>query len=327
MALKFIAGKGNTFYDMSDLAVKTVISGRKGAAPRTLSITLVDAEGHDRPKIDSSDGWICTFYDYDGKTELFRGLVMTDDSSNKRQMVVKAYDNCIYLSNNKDSFSFKKKRADEIFLECMERLKLPIGTVDNTGHVIGELAQPRTTFWDVIEEALSQTYAATGRRYYVSSSKGKISLKRRRKQQEIPILSVGTNIETYSRTRSIYNTRTRLKLVTSKDSLKESYVNTALERKIGMFQDIESVEEGITAAELKQRIDTFKEEKSLVEKSLKVSGPGISSVIAGACVYVKIPQSGVGRYMYVDEDTHTYTNNYHEMTLKLNYARDIDLAG
>ena len=31
--------------------------------------------------------------------------------------------------------------------------------------------------------------------------------------------------------------------------------------------------------------------------------------------------------MYVDEDTHTFEKGSHKMTLKLNYAGDIDSAG
>lgn len=311
---------------MTDLVEKITWSGKKGSAPRSLDVTLADSELYTgRSHINSNQGWVCAFYE--DKNELFRGLIMTDDVSNNRRRPIKAYDDCVYLSNNKDSFTYTNKRASEIFSDCISRLDLKVGHVADTGHVIGELTKPKTTFWDVIQDALSQTYAATGRRYYVSAAKGEISLKRRKEQDEIPILEVGKNIVTYSRTRSIYNTRTRLKLVTSKDSLKETYINTELESRIGMFQDIESVDDEITAAELKQRIETFKEEKSLIEQSLTVKGPGLASVIAGCCVWVKIPQVGIDRMMYVDEDTHTYQNGYHEMSLKLNYARDIDAAG
>lgn len=325
MGIKFLAGIGKNFYDMSELVVKATLSGRKGSAPRSLSVTLADSEEHGRSKINCGKGYLCTFYKND--KELFRGLIMTDDAGSKRQLTIKAYDNCIYLSNNKDSFSYKNKRADEIFVDCLKRLKLPIGKVSNTGHVIGELVKPRTTYWDVIQDALSQTYASTGKRYYVSSAKGKISLKRRKEQANIPVLDVETNIETYSRKRSIYNSRTRLKLTTSKGSVKKEYVNSSLEKQIGMFQDVDSVDEDITANELQQRINTFKEEKALVERSLEVNGTGIASVISGNCVYVRIPQISTKRLMYVDEDTHTFEHGCHKMKLKLNYASDIDKAG
>lgn len=325
--LKLLVGKNGTFYDYTELLIRVVWSGRKGAAPRTVEATLFDSEQEPkaRAKINCGDGLTCILYEK-GK-ELFRGLVMTENYSSKRTLKIKAYDNCIRLCNNKDSFSFKEKRADEIFRECLKRLGLKAGTVVNTGHVIGELVKKNTTFWDVIEDALSQTYKNTGKRYYVSASKGKISLKRRVEQKTMVMLELNTNISSYDSNRSIYDTRTRLKLTTSKGETKGSTVNSSLEKKIGRFQEVESVDEDITSTEVKQRIKIFNEEQSIVSRSLKVTATGDASVISGGCVYASISNLGTKRVMYVDEDTHTWEKGHHMMVLKLNYAKDIDRAG
>ena len=63
------------------------------------------------------------------------------------------------------------------------------------------------------------------------------------------------------------------------------------------------------------------------EDLLKVSGIGISEAVSGGCVYVIIPHLGIKRTFYIDEDTHTFTRKSHKMTLKLNFADDIDSAG
>ncbi len=325
--LTVVVGKENEWYDYSDLIKKLTFSGRKGAAPRTVQIVFQDSEcyGHSRTNLSCEDGKICAVY-FKGE-EIFRGLIMSDAAGKRRQLNITAYDNCIYLSNNKDSFSYKEKRADEIFSDCLARLNLEVGEIVNTEHIIPELIKPATSFWDVIEDALSQTYAVNGKRYYVSSDKGKISLKRRLEQKSISVLEVDANIENYDRTRSITNTRTRLKLSTSEGEVKKTFINSELEEKIGMFQDVDSVEEDITETELQQRVDTFRKEKALVQQELKVTCLGNIAIRSGSCVYVQIPQIQERRVMYVDEDTHTFEKGSHKMILKLNYAGDIDSAG
>lgn len=326
--LKILIGRGNTFQDLSEMYTKVVWSGRKGAAPRTLEVTLFDSEQskESRPKVNCEDGQTCILYE-NGK-EIFRGLVMDEKRSSKnRTLSIKAYDNCIRLCNSEDSFSFKKKRADQIFKECLSKCGVSCGGAANTSHVIGELVKRETTYWDVIEDSLSQTYLNTGKRYYVYAEKGKVYLKRRVEQKSMPILELSSNIESYESTRSIYNTRTRIVMRTSKGVTKGKYTNSSLEAKIGKFQEVESVDEDITSTEVNQRIKTFKEEKGIVSRSLKVTATGITSVISGGCVYVIAGPEGLKRVMYVDADTHTWENGKHTMSLTLNYAKDINKAG
>lgn len=317
--LKLLIGRDNTFKNCTNLILKASVTGRRGDAPRTFSATLSDSEGHDRLEANCEDGLSVLFY-VEGNEE-FRGLLMTDSGGSSRKLSLKAYDDCIYLCKNKGSFSYKKKTATYIFKDCLKKLGLKLGSAANTGHVIGELIKKNTTYWDVIEDALSQTYKSTGIRYYVYASKGKIYLKKRQEQTSMPILSLDSNIQTYERSRSIYNIQTRLTLTTSKGKTKGSYTNSALEKKIGKFADIENVDEDITQTEINQRINVFKMETSVSEKELKVKGTGDMKCVAGSCVYVKITTENVKRIMFIEEDIHTFEKDQHLMELKLSYEK------
>ncbi|MBU5680075.1 SH3 domain-containing protein [Blautia sp. MSJ-9] len=317
--IKVKIGKNGTYTNVTKLVKKVTVAGRRGDAPRTLTAILSDSEQYTRATANSGEGQNVFFYSK--KKELFRGILMTDNRSNKRTLSIKAYDNCIYLCNNKGNFSFKNKTATYIFQYCLKQLGLPLGAAANTVYVIGELIKKNTTYWDVIEDALSQTYYATGIRYYVSSEKGKIYLRKRREQTSMPLLSLDTNIKTYEMSRSIYNTRTRLTLITSKGNSKGSTIDSALEKKIGRFSDIESVDEDITQTEINQRIKTFKMEKGIIDKDLKVSATGDTRCVSGKCAYVKISPLGVERIMFIEEDTHTFENGHHTMDLKLSYDK------
>lgn len=308
-----------SFYDVSQLIVKVTWAGRKGSAPRTLQAVLLNTEQMDEAlKFNSEDGLTVVFYEDD--KELFQGLLMLDKDSSRRQLTIKAYDICIRFANNEDSFSYSWYTASQIFRDCCNRLGLPIGTVEDTGHVIGELIKGQATYWDVIEDALSQTYKTTGKRFYVYAMNGKVNLVERLADTTMPIISLDSNISTYDRSRSIENTRTRLKLVTSEGTVKNSTILSDLENKIGQFQAFESVDEEISWSDITQRVNAFKQEKGIANKSIKGTVLGDSSVISGGCVYCKLPNIDNERPMYVEEDTHTWEKGGHMMSLSLDYS-------
>ena len=320
-------GKGS-YTDVTELVQRVVVSGRKGAGPRTLQATLLDSEGyeHGRAPINCGKGQTCIFYE--NGVEIFRGLIMTDSSGNTRTLTIKAYDDLVYMTNNKDSFTFENASASGIFGNLCSRLGLKVGTCANTGYVIPELTKRGSTYWDVLEDALSQTYKATGVRYYVSASKGIVSLIRRTEESNVIVLEPDVNIAAYERTRSIYDTRTRITLYTSKNEKKSEYVNGSLESQIGVFREVDTVDSDVSTAEMNEIIQSFKEEKAKVQKTLRITDAiGYSPAVAGKAVYVRIPHINERRIMYIDEDTHTFENNSHKMTLKLNYAANINEAG
>lgn len=321
MSVALYIGKGKTFYDVTQLLIRTTWSGRKGAAPRTVEAVLFDGDKlQKRAPVMVEEGQTVVLYEVGAnrkKTELFQGLLMSGKFQNSRQLSIKACDICIRFTNNKNSFSYKEKRADQIVTDCCKALGLSVGVIENTGHVIGELVKKATTYWDVIEDALSQTYLTTGKRFFVYAEKGKINLRERKRTDKQLKIETGHNLESYDRTVSIENTRTRLKLVTSDGTTKNSTVVDALENKIGVFQEMQSVDEQITSTEIMQRVNAFKTEQAVVGNTLKVTAIGSSDIKTGGCVYVQIANQEIRRSMYVEEDIHTWEKGKHTMTLKL----------
>ncbi|MDO4650435.1 MAG: hypothetical protein Q4B26_17490 [Eubacteriales bacterium] len=312
-------GRDGSLYDYSQIITKLTFSGRKGAAPRSIDVSLAEVESIAKKELDSGEGQQCYLY-LDGK-EIFRGLLMTDGRGSKKNIPLKAYDDCVRLSNNKDSFSYNGKTASYIVKDCISKMGLKAGTIASTSHSIDELVKKATTYWDVIEDALSQTYKATGDRYYVYASKGKIYLKKRVGTKTMPHLSTATNIISWDYERSIYNTRTRVKLVTSKGDKKGEKINSSLEKKIGRFQDMETVDEDIKQTEINQRLSVFNREKAAVSQTLKITAMGDISCVAGGCAYVEIPEASIKRMMYIEEDSHTFEGGKHTMSLTMSYDK------
>lgn len=321
--MSLIIIKGEQGYDVTQLVEQVKWKGRKGSSARTLAVTLIDDDGykHARSEIDVEQGHQCIF-SYDG-TELFRGIIMSQTQTNRKKMQFTAYDNGIYLANNKDTFTYENKTASDVFRDCCTRFGLPVGEVAKCSYKIPELTKSKTTAFDAIADALSLDFDATGIRHYVASSKGKLSLLTRRENIMQWVIEVGQNITTYSYTRSIEDIKTRVKMVSKEGTTIAEKSNAALEKRIGVFQEIDQPDESLTTAQVNDLIASILEEKSTPERTLNIEAVGIAEVISGIGVYIIIPELGLSRTFYVDEDTHTFADNKHTMTLKLNYANDL----
>ncbi|MCD7708801.1 MAG: hypothetical protein LUI02_02880, partial [Clostridiales bacterium] len=231
-----IVSKNGTSYDMTSLVESVKWKGRTGSSSRSLTVTLTDDGGynHERSGIDVEEGHQCLFT-YDGD-ELFRGIIMSQTQTQKKQLKFTAYDNGIYLANNKDTFVYENKTATEIFKDVCSRFGMPVDSAASCSYKIPNLTKAQTTAFDCIADALSQDYDATGIRHYVTSDKGKLSLTTRRQNILQWVIETGVNMSTYSYTKSIEDVRTRLKMVSSEGTTLAEKSDSSLESKIGVMQ-------------------------------------------------------------------------------------------
>ena len=309
---------GKTF-DISELVESIKWKGRKGSAARSVSISLLDCKGA-QSGIDVTKGHQLIF-SYKGK-ELFRGMIMSQQQSESFKMPITAYDNGIYLSNNKDTFVYENKTVHDIFIDVCKRFGIKYSDVAKTSYKIPELTKSKTTAWDAILDAISQDFKATGTKYYVNSSKGVLSLIKRRENILQWVLETGGNIMSYTYKKSIEDIKTRLKILSDEDKVYAVKKNTELEKKIAIFQDIEKKDDDLSEAKLQEHIKETLKEISTPEISLSVEALGIPDVISGVGVYVIIDELGIKRTFYVDEDTHTFKGGSHTMNLTLNSVNE-----
>lgn len=313
--INLILYRDSKTYDISELVESIKWKGRKGSAARSVSISLLDCKGA-QSGIDVTKGHQLIF-SYKGK-ELFRGMIMSQQQSESFKMPITAYDNGIYLSNNKDTFVYENKTVHDIFIDVCKRFGIKYSDVAKTSYKIPELTKSKTTAWDAILDAISQDFKATGTKYYVNSSKGVLSLIKRRENILQWVLETGGNIMSYTYKKSIEDIKTRLKILSDEDKVYAVKKNTELEKKIGIFQDIEKKDDDLSEAKLQEHIKETLKEISTPEISLSVEALGIPDVISGVGVYVIIDELGIKRTFYVDEDTHTFKGGSHTMNLTLN---------
>lgn len=317
--INLILYRDSKTYDISELVESIKWKGRKGSAARSVSISLLDCKGA-QSGIDVTKGHQLIF-SYKGK-ELFRGMIMSQQQSESFKMPITAYDNGIYLSNNKDTFVYENKTVHDIFIDVCKRFGIKYSDVAKASYKIPELTKSKTTAWDAILDAISQDFKATGTKYYVNSSKGVLSLIKRRENILQWVLETGGNIMSYTYKKSIEDIKTRLKILSDEDKVYVVKKNTELEKKIGIFQDIEKKDDDLSEAKLQEHIKETLKEISTPEISLSVEALGIPDVISGVGVYVIIDELGIKRTFYVDEDTHTFKGGSHTMNLTLNSVNE-----
>ena len=325
--IQLLVVKDKKTIDMTNLVQSVRWSGRKGSSARTITVTMIDDDGyrHARSGIDVADGNQCVFL-VDGK-ERFRGILMNQNQGDKKQLKFKAYDNGIYLANNKDTFVYKNKTADQVFSDVCSRFGIPTGEVAKCSYKIPELTKSKTTGQDAVLDALGLDYKATGTRHFISSDKGKLSLLQRKDQVISFVVDGDANLYGYSYTKSIESIKTRVKMISKEGTTLAEKSNSALEQKIGIFQEIQQPDESLTKAQVKDLVGSVLDTLDDPEETLTLNILGDPDVISGKAILVKIPHLGISRAYYVDSDDHTFEDNMHTMSLTLTTAAEIKKGG
>ena len=325
--IQLLVVKDKKTIDMTNLVQSVRWSGRKGSSARTITVTMIDDDGyrHARSGIDVADGNQCVFL-VDGK-ERFRGILMNQNQGDKKQLKFKAYDNGIYLANNKDTFVYKNKTADQVFSDVCSRFGIPTGEVAKCSYKIPELTKSKTTGQDAVLDALGLDYKATGTRHFISSDKGKLSLLQRKDQVISFVVDGDANLYGYSYTKSIESIKTRVRMISKEGTTLAEKSNSALEQKIGIFQEIQQPDESLTKAQVKDLVGSVLDTLDDPEETLTLNILGDPDVISGKAILVKIPHLGISRAYYVDSDDHTCEDNMHTMSLTLTTAAEIKKEG
>lgn len=325
--IQLLVVKDKKTIDMTNLVKSVRWSGRKGSSARTITVAMIDDDGyrHARSGIDVADGNQCVFL-VDGK-ERFRGILMNQNQGDNKQLKFKAYDNGIYLANNKDTFVYKNKTADQVFSDVCSRFGIPTGEVAKCSYKIPEFTKSKTTGQDAVLDALSLDYKATGTRHFISSDKGKLSLLQRKDQVISFVVDGDANLYGYSYTKSIESIKTRVKMISKEGTTLAEKSNSSLEQKIGIFQEIQQPDESLTKAQVKDLVGSVLDTLDDPEETLTINILGDPDVISGKAILVKIPHLDISRAYYVDSDDHTFEDNMHTMSLTLTTAAEIKKEG
>ena len=321
--IKLIIKQGQQQYDVSECIVSVKWSGKKGSPARQINVTCLDDVKYWKSlglEWEILKGLRCVFYW--NEEELFKGLITDTSQSNQATMTFTAYDYGIYFTNSGNTFVYEKKTLGEIVIDCCQRAGVLYDVIAQTDYKIPDITKPTAKYWDVIQSAMQQTKKKTGKVYYIRFSDNACHLFERRDRLLQWVLATGENIISYTYTNSIQQTKTRIKLIDSKNKTVVTKNDDELEALIGTFQDIQQLDEGNTKAEFEQCAERLLNVEKIPQRTLSINATGITEATSGNCIYVMIDKLNWGRSFYIDEDTHTFKGNAYQMSIKINLCGD-----
>ena len=159
------------------------------------------------------------------------------------------------------------------------------------------------------------------------SDGGKLSLLQRKDQVISYVVDGDANLYGYSYTKSIENIKTRVKMISKEGTTLAEKSNAALEKKIGIFQEIQQPDESLTTPQVKDLVASVLDTLDDPEENIDLNTLGDADVISGKAILVRIPHLNINRAYYVDDDDHYFEDNLHTMSVTLTTAADVKKGG
>jgi cell wall-associated NlpC family hydrolase len=237
-------------------------------------------------------------------------------------MTFKAYDYGIYFTNSSNTFVYSNKTLGEIVIDCCQRAGVAYDVIAQTDYKVQNITKPRAKYWDVIQSAMQITKRQTGKSYFIQFSDNACHLFERKDCLLQWVIATGENLLKYDYSNSIQQTKTRVKLIDSAQKVVVMKNDAELEACIGTFQDVQQPDDGNTKADLERCAERLLDAQKIPQRTLSLTALGITEAISGYCVYVIIDRLNWGKSFFIDEDTHTFKGNYHEMNLKIKLCGD-----
>lgn len=292
-------------------------SGQRYKAARKImaNILYTDKGGLQYTKVEEGD---TVLFKWKGN-ELFRGTVFSKNKTKSGLLNLVAYDMLQYLLVNKDVYVFNKRRADQIITRVCKDFQIPYKSITNTGVVMTEVHSNETTLYDMALSAIVKTEKQNGKRFNLYSDKGKLTLDEQKISSNQWVIETGVNLIDYTYATSIEETATQVKLVggDDKNPITVTVSDDSGKKRFGTIQHLERVTDKLNRAQITNRANTLLSKKKGIQKDLDVTSLGIPDIISGKPIYVIENEIGVKGTYYVDDDTHTFRGDYHEMQLKL----------
>ena len=254
--------------------------------------------------------------------DLFYGFVFKKSRSCTSPNVseVTAYDQLRYFKN-KDTYVYSNKKANEVIRMIADDFNLKVGTLEDTGYVIGSRTEDDSTLFDIVQNALDETLQAKTKLYVLYDDVGKLTLKNI-ESMKLDLLIDADTIGDYSYTTSIDDqTYNQIKITfENKDSGKrEVFIakDSANINRWGLLQYTDSVELSTSGA---AKAEALLKLYNSLTRTLSVSNAlGDIRVRGGSSVIVKLGLGDINvqSYLMVESVTHNFTNGQHLMDLKL----------
>lgn len=313
--------RGGTSTDITDLAVRFVWSGDASEVARKLEVSLVYS-AHDRflPKVFIDLGEMLMLMDEQGK-ELWRGYVFTKNRTlSGTEISYTAYDGLIYLKKSNISKNFKQITAEAIAKLVCAEFQYPVGKLAAT-NVKQSFVHVGKTAYEAIMAAYTAASHRTGKTYMPRMREGKLEVIEKGATVAKRILTSATDLVEANFDETIDNMVNKVVIVGDKGEPVGKAEHQGWREKYGLLQQVYSIEKNKDA---KQAANAMLHGVDPTASVQLIGGPDAYDLIAGNAVRIEEEVTGLTGLFYIDNDTHTFENGQHTVSLNLNYRNTMD---
>lgn len=301
-----ITWKGN---DISDLVNTVTWSGSAYSSARSLEFALPNQAGDPNvktPNIKTGD-LICF---YDGSKKKFHGKVTKRERKGEAGTIsYTAYDYLLYLTRSKGTYKFKKKTPEQITRLICKDLKIKVKNIAKTKVKIKKMLFTDKEYYNMILAAYTKARKKTGTNYQILMEGDQLSVIKKGKMLDVTLnQSEGITESSYEETTD--NMINKVAIYNSKNKKIGTVSNKNWISTYGTFQDSLSVEKGNGKKEAKNTLTGL-------EKTASLTAIGDIRCISGYGIKIHDVDSGLDGNFWIENDSHTFENGIHTMTLEL----------
>lgn len=295
--------------DISEYISAMSWGGSRSEMARKLELKVVNAPlDHNVEKLTIALADPIYLFEDDGKTELFRGFITEREASSTTGTVTYvAYDILFYTLKSKATYNFSSKTAEAIAQMVCTDLEIPVGSLATTG-ISQKLIVQNKTIYEIIQEAYKQATEQNKKEYIIRAVKGKLCVELVGGIVCEIELSEDSNVISSKYKESLNNMINKVRIYDGEGNPIGVVQNDA-DLKYGIFQDTYTQEEG------KDATTTAKSKFVGVEKTFTLECVNFNGAITGAGAIVRDSSTGLSGNVWIDADTHTWSNGVATMSL------------
>lgn len=311
--LKWINGKKVT--DITEYVTSVTWSGTSTQAAREVTFSVAN-DPYDKNFWSSNS--IKNSHEiklYEGSTLIFYGRVMDIRRTSEIGTVdFTARDPLYNLLQSTTSGRWKKKTPEYITRSVCKQFKISVGTLTKTKYSIKKFIPKDKTPYDIIRIAYSKAKRnKTHKSYLIKMDGNKLCVVTKGKVLNNLVLRDDEVVYESSFEEDASGVVDKVRVIDSKRKLVNITKDKDLIKKYGVLQHVISVEKGKGKSEAKAEIST-------PERTATVSAIGNIRCVSGYKIQIKDSAAGLTGTYLIKNDSHTFENGIHLMTLDLALA-------
>lgn len=305
--------------DVTELVSAVEWSGSYDEVARTLDVSLAVPElDGNLPEAACALGDSVEFYV--GDSLRFDGFIFTRRRDTAEDLMeLRCYDRGIYLKRNEAAYLFRGVTPEEITRRICADFGIETGTLAETGIPI-KRNFPGVPLYGIIQSAYTLAAEQTGEKYLARFRGAALEVIARNQGAETAVLAPGSTLISAAVQESI------------EDMVNQVAVYDGRGNQVGTYPDAERIGRyGVMQSYLEQAKDrdTAKLAKRMLEdgdaeQRITVENLGGADLIAGECVIVQEPVTGLSGLFWIDADTHTWRDGVYRNRLELNFRKIMD---